>query len=393
MSDAPPLAPKLHQALEAIPDRAFAGRLRKVYLAAAQAIQRLGDMDLLQYETTTVEGAPDLSLWEEMAPVIRDTVMDVNALLTVAREQLPAPTPGGLADTLMQAIEEAGPLPAGSIAQRRQQEATAVVQAMTQQLAQQVTQLGERMRSPQVVSDRWNLLADLQAFRTRFRELMGDLVYQSASAFAEVSRAEVVPGHQEEVQAAVQVRAAVADLARLVAARIREVEGCEPEDVQWHAQHLERDLDAFGRTSAYKALRAQDKREVIEFRHALGRLALRPDLKQRELLDLLSPFGEFVSSLGRVNSREILVAHDREVWASAGVRLEHAEQLLSVDPESARLILIEAARAAQALYGRDAGLDAFLRKARKGALAELPQGELQGELDKLRQLLASLPMV
>ena len=186
MSDGPRLSARLVQVLDAIPDRAFAGRLRKVYLAAAQAIARLGDMDLLQYETTTVEGAPDLSLWEEMAPVIRDTVVDVNALLSVVREEFPAAPAGGLAETIMQAIEEAGPLPEGTINFRRANEAERTLQAITQQLAQQITQLGERMRSPAVVSDRWNLLADLQAFRSRFREMIGDLVYLSASAFGEL---------------------------------------------------------------------------------------------------------------------------------------------------------------------------------------------------------------
>ena len=38
------------------------------------------------------------------------------------------------------------------------------------------------------------------------------------------------------------------------------------EDVQWHAQQLQNELDAFGRTNAYKALRAQDKRHVLEIR-------------------------------------------------------------------------------------------------------------------------------
>ncbi len=394
MSDVPPLAPRLQELLRQIPDRAFAERLRKVYAAAAQAIHRLGDMDLVKYETTSVEGAPDLSLWEEMAPVIRDTVVDVNALLQVAREQFPALAPGGIADSLMQAIEEeAGPLPPSSIHQRRQQEAEGVVQTLTGQLAQQITQLGERMRSPQVVSDRWNLLTDLQTFRTRFRELIGDLVFQSAAAFGEVHRGEVVPGHHEELQAAIGVRAAVADLGRLVAVRVREVQASLPEDVQWHAQHVERDLDAFGRTSAYRALRAQDKRVVIEFRHELGRLAADTGLQQRELLEAIAPFSEFVSSLQRVNSRELLVSHDREVWAAVSVRLEQAEGIAGSDVDGARVLLVEAVRAAQALYGRDGPLDAFLRKARKGGVAELEGDAVRQEVDKLRQLLASLPMV
>lgn len=393
MSDGPQLSPQLQQVLEGVPDRALAGRLRKVYLAAASAVSKLGDMDLLQYETTSHEGAPDLALWEEMAPVIRDTVVDVNALLTVIREQFPAHTPGGLADTIMQAIEEAGPLPEGTQNHRRSQEAEAALHAISQQLAQQITQLGERMRSPSVVSDRWNLLADLQAFRSKFRELIGDVVYLSASAFGDLHRRDVVPGYQEEVKAAVAVRAAVSDLSRVIAARKRGVEEAEPEDVQWHAQHIERDLDMFGKTTAYKALRAQDKRQVIEFRHELGKVAIRPTPDKAELFALMEPFAEFVSSLQRVNNREILIAHDREVWAACGVKLEQAEQFVSFDLEAAVQAFGEAVQAAMALYGRDSALDLFLRKMRKGSATQLTQETLRQELDKFRELLASLPMV
>ncbi|MBX5484209.1 MAG: hypothetical protein IRZ16_20475 [Myxococcaceae bacterium] len=389
---APQLSPRLLQVLASISDPVFAGRLKKVYLAAAQAVARLGDMDLLQYESSTVEGAPDLSLWEEMAPVIRDTVVDVNALLAVLREQFPPTQPGGLADTIMQAIEEAGPLPEGTQNFRRMNEAERSLHAIGAQLAQQITQLGERMRSPAVVSDRWNLLTDLQTFRSRFREMIGDLVYLSASAFGDVHRRDIVPGFQEEVAAAVAVRAAIADLSRVIAARTRGVEEAEPEDVQWHAQHIERDLDLFGKTAAYKALRAQDKRVVIEFRHELGKIAIRPNPTKAELLEKVRPFADFVASLQRVNNREILVAHDREVWAACGVKLEQAEAELPRDPQAAADAFAEAVRSAMELYGRDPALDAFLRKLRKGQFVA-SASVLGEELNKFRELLASLPMV
>lgn len=393
MSEGPNLSPRLNEVLEAIPDRAFAGRLRKVYLAAANAVERLGDMDLVSYETTSLEGSPDLSLWEEMAPVIRDTVMDVNALLAVVREQFPAHPPGGLADTLKSALEEVGPSPAGTLNQRRASEAESALHAIGQQLGQQITQLGERMRSPAVVSDRWNLLADLQMFRTRFREMIGDLVYLSASAFGEVHRRHVVPGFEEDLRAAVMVRAAVSDLNRVVNARLSAVQDAQPEDVQWHTQHIERDLDAFGRTQAYKGLRAQDKRTVIEFRQELGKLTVQPSVARGDLLAVLEPFAQFVSSLQRVNNRDVLIAHDREVWAACGVKIEQAEQELPNDPGIAHAIFLEAVYEAQSLYGRDPSLDAFLRKAKKGQLDELEGDAFLAELDKFRELIASLPMV
>ncbi len=391
MASEPLLSKKLDELLAQIPDGGFAQKLRRVYQAAASAIDKLADIDLIKYESISVEGAPDLSLWEEMAPVIRDTVVDVNALLMVIRQEFPSHPPGGLGDTLAKMVEEAGGSALSGPA-RRYAEAESALQKAAQSLAQQVTHLGERMRSPQVVSDRWNLLADLQAFRSRFREEIGALVYDSAVAFGEVSKRDVVPFYAEEVKSAVTVRGTVADLIRVMAARVEKIREAEPEDVQWNARQLEKELDTFGKTEAYRALRAQDKRRIIEFRHHVGEMAAKPAQKQRELLDLVEPFELFVKSLSQVNNRELLIEHDREVTAECGVLAERARALLGENPEGAAAVLKEAALRAQALYGRSAELDAFLRRAKKQDLATLGPEETQDELEKFLQLIASLPL-
>lgn len=387
---APTLAPTLDALIAKIPDRAFAGRLRKVCVACAQGIDSLSSVDLVKYETSVSEGSPDLSLWEEMAPVIRDTVMDVNAVLSVIRESFPAHTPGGLADTLSRAIEEAGPLPPGTSSARRTQQAESVIQNLSVQLAQEISHLGERMRSPQVVSDRWNLLSDLQSFRQRFRQLMGDIVFDCATAFAEVTRAEVVPRFTDDLKAVITVRSLVTDLNRLVADRMKKIREAEPEDLQWCAQQLEKDLDMFGRTAGYRALRAQDKRGVVEFRHAIGKIALRPNPTKVELVELVEPFEALISSFTRMNARDMLVDHDRQTWANVGVKLEQVEAAMRTDRAAGLKAFGEAVAMAQGLYGRDPALDVFLRKARKTAVTTLPAGQVESELTKFRELLSSL---
>jgi hypothetical protein len=386
------LPPRLDDILIALPERAFTGRLRKVYTAAAHAISRLSDMDLVQYETQTVESSADLSLWEEMAPVIRDTVMDVNALLNVVREQFPVQPRGGLADTLRSATEEAGPLPPTSPLARKGQQAVEVLHAGMAQIAQGITQLGEAMRSPAVVSDRWNLLAEIQRFRALFREQMGALVFDSVSALTDVNPRDVVPGHDAEVKAAIVVRAIVSDLGRIVGSRLQKIREAEPEDVQWNAQQLQNELDAFGRTQAYRSLRAQDKRRIIEVRSQVGKLAIQPAPSRTELMEVASELDTFVGDLAEVNRRQILITHDREVWAGCGVRLERAMGLVGSDAASAARALAEAASSAQSLYGRDPALDVFLRRARKAPLGQLQGPELRQTLESFQELLAQLPM-
>ncbi|MDY7230706.1 hypothetical protein [Hyalangium rubrum] len=377
-----PLAPRLEQIVQTLPDPAFAARLRKVYAAAAQAITRLSDMDLVKYETDSTDTGADLSLWEEMAPVIRDTVMDVNTLLNVIREQFPAP-PGGIADTVSHAAEQ------GTL-QGRSRAAAASLQDAMMQMAQNITQLGEAMRNPAVVSDRWTLLAEIQRLRSTFREQISDLVYTSINAFVDVARKEVVPGYEEEVKAAMTVRAIVADLARILSARLVKVREAEPATVQWNAQQLQGELDVFGRTAAYRGLRAQDKRHIIEMRGRVGRIATMAAPSKDELLQVVEELDVLVRSLSAVNQRQVLVINDREVWAACGVRLERAHGVLATDATLAARLLADAATIAQSLYGREPNMDVFLRRARKVPLASLTGPELRATLENFQGLLATL---
>ncbi|MGE6763356.1 hypothetical protein ACQKGO_35430 [Corallococcus interemptor] len=369
------LTPRLEQILQSLPDRAFSARLRAVYLAAAHAISRLSDLDLVKYETPVVDASPDLSLWEEMAPVIRDTVMDVNALLNVIREQFP------------------GTPPPSASRGKGSTDVPAMLQEGMTKLAQSITQLGEAMRNPSVVSDRWQLLAEIQRFRSDYREQMSQLVFESASTFGEVSRAQVVPGYEAEVKAAVTVRAITSDLARIVGARLNKVRDAKPEEVLWNAQQLQTELDAFGRTAAYRNLRAQDKRHIVEARAEIGALALQDAPEKQALLTVTEGLDELVRSLSAVNQRQLLILHDREVWAACGVRLERALAQSTKDPVASAKALAEAAASAQSLYGRDSTMDAFLRKARKLKLATLTGPELLTTIESFQSQLAQLDVM
>ena len=156
---------------------------------------------------------------------------------------------------------------------------------------------------------------------------------------------------------------------------------------------MQTELDAFGRTVAYRHLRAQDKRRIIELRVRVGKLAIQESLAKPDMLALTEQLDAFVRSLSGVNQRQVLVTHDREVWAGCGVRLERALSLLGADPASAARTVAEAAASAQSLYGRDPRLDVFLRKARKTQLAQLSVPELRSTLETLQALLGGLDIL
>jgi len=254
-----------------------------------------------------------------------------------------------------------------------------------------VQSFGAKVRDPAVVADRWNLLAEVQASRTRFREHIGTLVFDLVAPFVDVERAEVVPGHAEEVAGAVAVRAAVADLRRVLEARANKLRDASAEDVQWHAQHLEKEMDAFGRTAPYRSLRAQDKRRLIEDRHEVRSMAAVPLPAKADVMEVCQRVLELVKGLAVVNQRGLLLRHDHEVWARCGVKLEQAEALLAIDRRAAAVALAEAAEIASRLYGRSDALDEFLRRARKLTLALIEPGDVDRVIEELRALLAGLP--
>lgn len=382
------LPPTLDAALATVPDAHAAGRLRQICRGAAQTLDRLTDMDLLQYESPITTSSPDLSTWEEMAPVVSSTIQEVNTFADLLRTQLDAAPPArgkDLASLVDEVVVELG----GNARVRLD----GVIRSASSQLFEQVQALGAKVRDPAVVADRWNLLAEVQTFRTRFREQIGTLVFDAISLFSDVDRSDVVPGYADEVAAAVAVRANVADLRRVLEARGDKVRVAEAEDIQWHAQHLEKEMDAFGRTAAYRALRAQDKRRIIEYRQQLRVLAGEPLPGKGEVISLCIQFLSFVKGLAVVNQRALLVQHDHEVWARSGVKLEQAEFLVRNNPVAAAHALAEAAEIAAGLYGRSEPLDDFLRRVRKENLALLADEDVPHAAEDFRTLLAELPLV
>src|SRR5262249_44968886 len=157
---------------------------------------------------------------------------------------------------------------------------------------------------------------------SRFREIIGSMVFDSASVLDEsVKRKEVEPGYEDALQVALTVRSTSTDLRRLMRARLQKVAECEPEDVGGNAQQLEKELDSFGRTPAWRAIRAQDKKSILEFRTQLKEIN-GPGIRKNDLAALIEPFVDFVDTFDSVNQREILLVHDREISAMCGVQLE-----------------------------------------------------------------------
>jgi hypothetical protein len=379
------LPARLEALLEALTDRHLAERMERVYRSAAVAIDRLGHFNIVKYEPTTVEpDGADLSLWETMAPALRDTVVDVNHLISVIRAEFPAPERAANTDGGWRP-------PPASADERLAEEVEVVFQESAARLSRRVADLGERVRRPDVVSDRWALMTELQAFRLDFRSRIGDLVYLTAASFEEVRREEVVPGHALQVSAAAGLRAASTELRRSLQGKLERVARTGPEGLPALARQLEESLGSFASMPASLTLRTRDKKQLVELRARLRELSGQPRLEGEELRLLLQPLLTQLERVAEELTHQVLTGHDRAVWSACGARLEQAAMHLYLGSPGAERVLLEALERAGQLYGRSAAFDAFLRKCRKEQGEGLDDARLRETLEMFRERLAALP--
>ncbi|NNC21709.1 hypothetical protein HJC22_38975 [Corallococcus exiguus] len=381
------LPPRLDALLEALMDRDFATRLRKVYQAAAVAIDRLGHLSIVKYEPTTAEpdDAADLSLWETMAPAIGETLTDVNKLVAAIRDAFPPPARPA-------ASNDGGwaPPPASSD-ERLSQEAEAVLHASAERLSKRVQELGVQMRRPEVVSDRWTLMSELAASRADFRNRIGDLVYLTAAAFADVRREDVVPGYTNQVGARVALRGATADLRRSLQGRLERAAKATDAQRPALARQAEESLAAFVSLPASLALKTPTKREIVAARGRLREAGTQSALGPEVLPGMVEPFLALMEDAMEELTRAWLTVHDRAVWAASSARLEQVDMHLELGSSGAARVLEEAVAAAGALSGRSAPFDVFLRKGRQEASEGLNEAGARDLLARFRERLASLP--
>lgn len=323
--------------------------LRAVYEGAATAIEALGELELIKYEDSPTDASADLSLWEEMAPLLGATIAAVNALLTEMGVQFP---PGAIPPDVTH----------GRVHH--------IIQNTAGELRTAVTNFGMRVRDPSVVGDRWNLVTELQTFRSNTRDRIGSMVFETASVLGDCRRPEVDPSYGEELAHALAIRTATTELRRTLKARLTSIAAAENEDVEWNAQQLARELKEFGTAKAWAFLRAQDKRRILEFRKTIESIS-RKDLKKKELALTLNPFVEFVAGFKGINQREILMQHDREVVASCGVAVERVMGLISEGRAQESVMHLKKILVyARSIYGRKSDFDQWLRTMGEGSFTD-----------------------
>ncbi len=360
----------LQHLLAAIVDRELVGRLTRVSVGAAKCIEQLQAINLVSLEPSSAdEGSADLSLWEQMAPAIADTVAYVNGLCAIIDLEFTAES------------SRSGVFSSDTSDERAEAEAALVFRAVARHLRREVAQVGTMMRRPELLSSRWALLEELQRLRADFRRRVGDAVYLASAAITPVRREDVVPQASQEVQRAVLYRTTAADLIRQVRGRL-----AKDEAVPRLVAALQSDLDLFSTMPAWRHVHAGPKRHLLMVKDLLARDGLERAGVHEAIESALGVLDEVSVEL----TRDVLSSHDLQAFSDARFRLEQARLHARLETGAASWAFNTALAAAERLKGRDRQLDAFLRKVRKDPYDENSGADLIAAIDELQDLLRPL---
>ena len=355
------LPPQLLALLDGVIDRELAARLGDVMAAAGRCIERLAGINLVALEPKeSGEGSADLALWEKMAPAVGETVVAVNELCAVIDESFPP------ARSRSSLFGEDGS------DQRAEYEAAAVFRAIGPLIQKEVSEVGAIMRRPELLSSPWSLLAELQRLRADIRARVSDGVYLSAAALGAVSREDVVPGFAQEVMRALSFRGTEAALRRTARQRL---ENSATPGAKL-AKSLEEDFEVFTAMPAWRHVKIETKRAMLELRVQLTGLAADEATTAGAVSEAVNPMLGVLAATSFELSRRLLIAHDRHARNLALRRAEQAELHLTLGTGAAGWALEAAFDAAAPLRGCNDQVDELMRDASKSVVGELPEADL-----------------
>jgi hypothetical protein len=339
--------------------------------AEAAAQRTLDDIRLEPYEEPDYE-AQDLLMWEELATPVRSTLIALSELKEALAPLAPAESHAN--DEVDIAFDLIDPEPAVPVRDTMKEDVDqlvrttlgdaspedamrAAVRPLSDLMMYETMRFGARLRNPTIIADRWNLLADMQEFKGKFKKLLAALRLALVHPYTTAEQRARLVDYHTELDAALQLRQAIALLLRDVLGLVEASGRASDVERAFIVQELFVRLIRFSRSAAFALVRAPDKRLMIEFRHDLATKLGVERLSSREVGDVLEGFVRYLEALGAISRREVLVNHDRALAQD----LARALDAVDVRQPSVAVGAIAEIRAqAMALLGRDPVLDDVL---------------------------------
>jgi hypothetical protein len=359
------LLPRVQQLLTRITEIPARRRFECFFTAAAATIERLGDIDVAATEAD--DDADDTTYWDVLGPVVRHSLQQLGAFLTIVRREFPPTdepaTSSGDDDFTLDG--PAMPAPQKKV-KDRVEEVADLFGSFCLTIGREHRLIEEAIANDALVADRCNLLERLGEFRGRTRSGIGEMVFLAARLFAVVRKEDVVPFYKEDVESSLALRRGVTALRERVGvqrARLERLRAKEDQaGVRGCCAKCLGELDAFIRSPLFNAVRPADRRAFRAARKDFASTVENEQTSGRDLTSAIDGIEKFLDSLSLVNHRELLLAHDREIIASTTRHLDALlDAIASEGIGPARESLRLAIRSAKELAGRAPALDVLLR--------------------------------
>lgn len=338
------LGPKAYGLVANLPDPDLKDRFMTALNACAEGLVVVDSLDLSPFELSDPETA-NVSTWEALAPHVAKILVQVRA----TGDRLVALFPEGtndFADDEVSAsdLEAAFDLMAnaggtddlaGALGRRDrgldmvvQTSSTARlgqvgdgIRTLVQVLHQDIVLLGQKLRTPQIVGDRWFLLGELHQFLHQCAQCLEAIVATVLGALSDEHLDEVLPRYTNATGRAVKLRSATTRLGYQAEELNQAIARAAPEDLPILTAALEESLNAYSQQPTYKYLRPLDKRPIIGFRVYLSTWHKRRQTPEQVRLEV-EGFSKFLALMGDLNWREQLAAHDAQQLSNARTVLE-----------------------------------------------------------------------
>jgi hypothetical protein len=360
--------------------------LTRLTAEAADVITEVHALDVLARELPRTS-AEEHQRIEAAWPIARDCVAAADRLLAAVKETFPEPAEAAEPDfdAAFGEPDPAGGAGAGAKAPAKPADTGGGVRAIAWAIAHEIDRMRPVLAGPVPAEDpSWRELIELQEFRGKLRNGVSELVYEAYRLHAPVTREEVIPGYRDRLDAAIDLRRAIAALGRRVLPISLRVKGAGRLDLGAAITGLAQVVGAFCASASFHELRLADRRIVAAFRKRIAHLFEAPTLgPAREVAEDLA---RFIEGLTAISKREMLVLHDSEAVRICRGYLDSARgPVASAHRAEAEFFL--ALRIAHRLEGMDTDLDSYLLYAEGWAGHRPPEGvqaaatELAGLVD------------
>jgi hypothetical protein len=348
---------KAFRVVREVRDPTLKTRMLVAMEACARALEAVDDVDLAEQELADLE-TPNVAAWSALAPDVRNVLLAVRKACDFLVAQFPAsgsaPSEGDFSFAFEDETSRNEHVDEIVRASNAGETIGEGVRMLVSVLQRDTVALGEKLRNPAVVGDRWFLLAELHQFLGQCAECLEAIVATILGAATSENIADVLPRYLDATARNVMLRSAVVELSHDVDEFNGAIQRAANEDLGILESGLIERLTAFSATPAYKFLKPQDKRAVILARIHLNDWSQQKKSDPSALRNEVEGFAKFLSLMRGLNWRDVLADHDKRTIARVRALLKGGVKLDELVPSLLQV------------YGCDDVLDRKIRAFRLG---------------------------